>query len=62
LSLRFYAAAPLQTTEEYNLGTLCIIDKATRAFSEKEKKFYSNGFHCNDEMEMWLALRNALLP
>ena len=30
--LRFYAAAPLTTTDRYNIGTLCIADKHPRAF------------------------------
>ena len=36
--LRFYAAAPLQTESQCNLGTLCIIDKTPRSLTEKEQK------------------------
>jgi GAF domain-containing protein len=59
--LRFYAAAPLQTNEGYNLGTLCIIDKEPKAFSEKEKEILQQlASIVMDEMEMRLALRNTV--
>lgn len=59
--LRFYAAAPLQTDENYNLGTLCIIDRTPRSFSEEEKKILKQlSDIVMDEMEMRLALRNTV--
>lgn len=36
--LRFYAGAPIKTKEGLNLGTVCIIDKEPRDFTEHEKE------------------------
>jgi GAF domain-containing protein len=59
--LRFYAAAPLRTDESCNLGTLCIIDKTPRTFSEKEKELLQQlAAIVMDEMEMRLVLRNTV--
>ena len=59
--LRFYAAAPLQTKDNYNLGTLCIIDKEPREFSKEEKEILKQlASIVMDEMEMRLALRNTI--
>jgi GAF domain-containing protein len=35
--LQFYAAAPLKTSEGYNLGTFCILDKKKRYINEDQK-------------------------
>lgn len=59
--LRFYAAAPLQTDENYNLGTLCIIDRTPRSFSQEEKVILKQLSEIvMDEMEMRLTLRNTV--
>lgn len=59
--LQFYAATPLQTSDYYNLGTLCIIDKAPRRFSDDEKEILRNlGKIVMDEMELRLRLRSTV--
>ncbi|RYY88550.1 MAG: GAF domain-containing protein [Chitinophagaceae bacterium] len=59
--LRFYAAAPLQTEEQCNLGTLCIIDKTPRNLTEKEQKILKElADVVMDEMELRLSLRNTV--
>ncbi|HVG40809.1 MAG TPA: GAF domain-containing protein [Chitinophagaceae bacterium] len=58
--LRFYAAAPLQTEENYNLGTLCILDKTPRTFTPEQKDILKKmASIVMDEMELRLALRNT---
>jgi len=55
--LRFYAGAPITAPGGYNLGTVCIIDKHPRNFTEKEqvllKRFAENAMH---ELEMRKSL------
>jgi GAF domain-containing protein len=59
--LGFYAAVPLQTEENYNLGTLCIIDKKPRTFTDEEKQLLKQlGALVMEEMEMRLAFRQTL--
>ncbi len=59
--LRFYAAAPLQTEGQYNLGTLCIIDKTQRTLTDKEQKILKElADIVMDEMELRLSLRNSV--
>jgi GAF domain-containing protein len=59
--LRFYAAAPLQTDDHCNLGTLCIIDKTPRHFTDEEKEILRGLARIvMDEMEMRLTLRNTV--
>ncbi len=36
--LQFYAAAPLKTSDGFNLGTFCVIDKKKRYFNTEQKE------------------------
>ena len=51
--LRFYAGAPIVTKEGFNIGTVCIVGKEPREFTEREKDllvlFAENAMH---EIEM----------
>ena len=59
--LRFYAAMPLQTEDQCNLGTLCIIDKTPRTLTEKDQKILKElADVVMDEMELRLALRQTV--
>lgn len=59
--LRFYAAVPLQTDDNYNLGTLCVIDKIPRSLTEDEKLILKQLAQIvMDEMELRLVLRNTV--
>ena len=60
--LQFYAAAPLHTEENYNLGTLCIIDKTVRKFSNEDRSILKQlGQIVMDEMSLRLAVRETAL-
>ena len=62
LGLRFYAAAPLKSKDGYNLGTLCIIDKKPRTFSNEERRLLKHlGDIVMDEMHLRLAVRETAL-
>lgn len=59
--LRFYAAAPLQTSDGHNLGTLCIIDKNQRYINREQMEMLQDlAAVVVDEMELRLAARNAI--
>ena len=59
--LKFYAAAPLQTDDQCNLGTLCIIDKVPRTFTKEEQEILKQLAQIvMDEMELRLALRKTV--
>ena len=59
--LRFYAAAPLITSDGYNIGSLCILDKHPRKFSESEKESLENlAAIVMDEIELRLSSIKAI--
>ena len=56
--LRFYAGAPLKTSDGYNLGTLCVIDRQPRQMSEEDiAQLEDLAAVVMDEMELRLAAR-----
>lgn len=59
--LRFYAAAPLRTSDGHNLGTICIIDKKQRYINREQIEMLEElAGVVIDEMELRLAARNAM--
>ena len=58
LGLQFYAAAPLQTHDGFNLGTFCIIDKKKRYInSEQQIMLRQIAEIVMHELELRLAVR-----
>lgn len=54
--LEFYAAAPLQTSDGYNLGTICLIDKRTRFLNSEQMSMLQDfGAIVVDEIELRLS-------
>lgn len=59
--LRFYAGVPLRTSDGFNLGTLCIIDREPRAASEQEiARLARLASVVMDQMELRLSSRRAV--
>lgn len=59
--LRFYAGAPLTTSDGYNLGTLCLIDREPRALSAEETETLQDmAAIVMDELELRLASRRTV--
>ena len=59
--LRFYAGAPITTSDGYRIGTVCIVDHKPRSFSEKEQRMLENmASLVMDELELRLSARKAL--
>ncbi|WP_324808426.1 histidine kinase dimerization/phosphoacceptor domain -containing protein [Sphingomonas sp. LY29] len=59
--LRFYAAVPLTTSDGYNLGTLCVIDREPRAIDEKQIEDLKDlASIVMDQIETQLAARRAV--
>ncbi len=61
MGLQFYAAAPLTSSDGYNLGTICIIDQYPRTLNGKEASIL---LHLSrivmDHFEIKLQARNML--
>jgi GAF domain-containing protein len=56
--LRFYAAAPLQTSDGFNLGTMCVLDREPRALTEDHVRVLEDlAALVVDELELRLAVR-----
>jgi two-component sensor histidine kinase len=59
--LRFYAGVPLRTTDGFNLGTLCVIDREPRPITEDQiRKLRHLASVVMDQMELRLAARKAV--
>jgi two-component sensor histidine kinase len=59
--LRFYAGVPLRTSDGFNLGTLCVIDKAPRPISEDQIADLKDlASVVMDQIELRLAARVAV--
>ncbi|WP_126174593.1 sensor histidine kinase [Altericroceibacterium xinjiangense] len=59
--LRFYAGVPLTTSDGYNLGTLCIIDKQARPIDEAQIEDLKDlASVVTDQMELQLSARRAV--
>lgn len=59
--LRFYAGIPLRTSDGYNLGTLCVIDKGARQTDQDEiDELKDLASVVMDQMELRLSARQAV--
>ncbi|HEX9933250.1 MAG TPA: histidine kinase dimerization/phosphoacceptor domain -containing protein [Allosphingosinicella sp.] len=59
--LRFYAGVPLQTSDGFNLGTLCVIDKAARPVDQAQIDDLKDlASLVVDQLELRLAARQAV--
>jgi PAS domain S-box-containing protein len=60
LGLRFYAAAPLRTHDGFNLGTLCVIDRAPRELAPGEAEMLTKlAALVMDQMGLRLAAKKV---
>ena len=59
--LRFYAGVPLTTSDGFNLGTLCVIDKEPRPIEDEQIEDLKDlASIVMDQIEMQLAARRAV--
>jgi phosphoserine phosphatase RsbU/P len=60
LGVRFYAGAPLVTSDGHSVGTVCVIDQKPRLFADTELAILSDlAALVMDELELRLAARRA---
>lgn len=59
--LRFYAGVPLRTSDGFNLGTLCVIDREPRVVTNQQlAKLKNLASIVMDQMEIRLSARRAI--
>ncbi|MFN3756346.1 MAG: ATP-binding protein [Flavobacterium sp.] len=59
--LRFYAAVPLTTSNGYNLGTLCVLDKEPRTLNNTEQQILEDlAYVVIEQLELRLMARLAI--
>lgn len=59
--IRFYAGAPLQTTDGFQLGTVCVLDTSPKEVTVKQLRMLQTlAAVVMDELEMRLNLRKAM--
>ena len=59
--IRFYAGAPLKTTEGFQLGTVCVLDVKPKEVTEQQLKMLETlSSIAMDELELRLATRKAI--
>lgn len=59
--LRFYAAVPLTTSDGYNLGTLCVLDKKPRTLNNTEQQVLEDlAYVVMEQLELRLMARLAI--
>jgi len=61
MEIRFYAGAPLKTSEGYHLGTVCVIDSIPRSTNEKQLKMLKMlSIIVMEKLESRIATRKTL--
>ncbi len=59
--IRFYAAAPLTTSDNYNLGTLCVLDKKPRTLTEDQRQLLTDmAYIVMEQLELRIMSRMAI--
>ncbi len=59
--IRFYAAAPLTTSDNYNLGTLCVLDKKPRTLTENQRQILTDmAYIVMEQLELRIMSRMAV--
>lgn len=59
--LKFYAAVPLTTSDGFNLGTLCVLDKKPRTLNETEQLILEDlAYVVIEQLELRLMARMAI--